>query len=398
VLRRAGAGALALAGAGSALTATGRALAASGGPSTAIASKDRPLTLPLYSDNKAIPSGRSPEKGPLVIYDWSDYLSPSVVSSFEQKYGVKAQVSNFASIDEALNKIESGAVKADVWVPDPDRMLQMVEAKLIQPINHSYVPNLSTVIPAAADPWYDKGARYSTPNYINFYGVAWRKDLIKIDPASMKNPWNVFWTVPSRTPMGMVNADPYTTICMALLRRGFTSLDTITQSDINEAVHDLQKLKGLKLQYTAFQPIATGVEKMAYAYNGDMVQVPHFLPKSTPLTDVGFYYPPNGHGIILNDMWTIPRTAAHPVLAHLFINHFLELQSAIENFRDVGYQTMLKELTLDKLVAAKIGPAESIKQAFATPTFQANGIPCPLPTTQMLTWFETAFTTLSTGG
>jgi spermidine/putrescine transport system substrate-binding protein len=398
VLRRAGVGAMALSGLGSAaLTATGRALAASSNPAQAVASKTRPLTLPTYSDNKAIASGRSPEKGPLVIYDWADYLSNDVVKSFEERYGVKAEVTTFSSIDEAANKIVSGAIKPDVWVPNADRMLQLVEAKLIQPINHSYIPNLDNVIPAAADPWYDKGARYSSPDYINFYGVAWRNDLIKVNPASLKNPWDVYWTVPATTSMGMVNADPYTTICMELLRSGFTSLDTITQNDINEAVSQLQKLKGLKLQYTAFQPIATGVEKLAFAYNGDMMVVPQFLPKSTPLTDVSFYFPRNGYGIILNDMWVLLKNAANPVLGHLWMNHFLEVQSAISNFQDIGYQTMLKTLTVDKLLAAKVGPKESVNQAFATPEIQANGIPVPLPTTQMLEWFETAFTTLSTG-
>ena len=58
---------------------------------------------------------------------------------------------------------------------------------------------------------------------------------------------------------------------------------------------------------------------------------------------------------------------------------------------------MLKDLTVDTLLAAKVGPKESVSQAFATPEIQANGIPVPLPTTQMLEWFETGFTTLSTG-
>ncbi len=362
-----------------------------------IASRDRPLTLPLYSDNKPIPSGRSPEKGPLIIYDWADYVSNSVIKDFEQKYGVKAQLTTFASIDEAVNKIVSGAIKPDVWVPNGDRMLQLAQAKLIQPINHSYVPNLDTAIPAAADPWYDKGANYSSPNYINFYGIAWRNDLIKVNPAKLSNAWDVFWDVPPTTQIGMINADAFTTICMAMLSLGAKSLDTITQADVNNAVAHLQKIKGLKLQYTAFQPIANGVEKLAFAYNGDMMVVPQFLPKSTPLKDVSFYFPPDGYGVILNDMWVIPKSAQHPVLAHMWLNHFLEEQSAIYNYRDVGYQTMLKELTLPKLLAAKIGPAESVTQAFATPEIQANGIYAPLPTTQQLEWFETGFTTLSTG-
>ena len=112
-----------------------------------------------------------------------------MIKDFEHKYGVKAQLTTFASIDEAVNKIVSGAIKPDVWVPNGDRMLQLAQAKLIQPINHSYVPNLDTAIPAAADPWYDKGANYSSPNYINVYGIAWRNDLIKVNPAKLSNAW-----------------------------------------------------------------------------------------------------------------------------------------------------------------------------------------------------------------
>src|SRR5439155_18950873 len=102
-----------------------------------------------------------------------------------------------------------------------------------------------------------------------------------------------------------------------------------------------------------------------------------------------------GKGVILNDMWVIPKAAKSPVLAHLFMNHFLEMESAIQNFRDVGYQTMLKELTVDKLKVAKVADPYAIQMAFAPPIFQENGIPVPLITPQQLVWFENAFTKLS---
>ncbi|HEX5192687.1 MAG TPA: extracellular solute-binding protein [Solirubrobacteraceae bacterium] len=375
----------------------GSGVHASSDPSIPLASKGRPVTLPIYSDNKPIPSGRSPEKGPLVIYDWSDYLSPAVVKSFEQRYGVSAQVTNFASIDEAINKIASGAVKADVWVPDANRVLQLAQAKLIQPINHSYIPNLDNAIPAAADPFYDRGARYSTPNFINLYGIGWRNDLIKIDPGSLSNPWDVFWQVPSDTPIGLVNADPEDALLMAYLRDGAKNFDSWSHAQIEAATAALQKLKGAKWQYTAFQPLASRIEKLAYCFNGDMVQIPHYLPKGTPLSSVSFYFPPNGHGYIINDMWVIPRHAAHPVLAHLFMNHFLELESAIANFRDEGYQTMLKGLTKEKLKAAKVAPAHAIDMAFATPEMQANGLPAPTFNSSQLQWIEQAFAQLTAG-
>ena len=81
--------------------------------------------------------------------------------------------------------------------------------------------------------------------------------------------------------------------------------------------------------------------------------------------------------MILNDCWMIPKSAKNPVLGHLFMNHFLEMESAISNFRDVGYQTMLSDLTVDKLVAAKVAQPHEIEMAFSPPAFQNNGIPAP---------------------
>lgn len=379
-------------------SSSGASSAGSATPSAAdlpVASKGSPLTLPISSDNRAIASGLSPEKGPLVIYDWADYLSPAVVKSFEERYGVSAQVTNFASIDEAINKLNSGAITADVWVPDASHLSALVAAKLIQPINHSYVPNLDNVIPAAGNPWYDSGARYSTPNFINLFGIQWRNDLIKIDPGSMTNPWDVFWQVPHGTSMGMVNAAAFDALSMAMLHLGAKNFDTVSTAQINGAQAALKQLSGVKWQYTAFQPLASGVEKLSFGFNGDMVQVPHYLPKSVPLSATSFYFPANGYGLILNDMWVIPRVAKHPVLAHLFMNHFLEEQSAIDNFRDEGYQTMLTNLTLDKLKAAKVAPDYAIEMAFATAEQQTNGLPTPVYKPAQLLAIERAFTTLS---
>ena len=357
-----------------------------------IASKQNRITLPLYGT--AIPSGRAPEKGPLIIYDWGYYLSPAVVKSFEQKYGVTAQLTTFASIDEAVNKVATGAITPDVWVPDAEHIYQLVQSKLLQPINHSYIPNLDTVIPAAADPWYDNGARYTSPNFINTFGIGWRNDLVKIDPASMSNPWDVFWDVPKGTPMGMLNSAAYDAIGMSLIRNG-NNLESVSQADITAAAHELSLLKNVKWQYTSFQPLGTGVEKLAYAYNGDFAVIGSYLPKSVPVSAVSYYFPAAGNGVILNDCWVIPKSAKNPVLGHLFMNHFLEMESAIDNFRDVGYQTMLTDLTIDKLNAAKVASPHEVEMAFSPPSFQNNGIPIPTWNSQQLQWIEQAFTQLT---
>lgn len=379
---------------------SGSAGAASGksDPELTIATKNNPVTYPITADNPPIPSGRSPEKGPLNVYVWSDYLSPAVVKSFEERYGVQVNVSHYSSISEAINKIALGKVPADVWVPTVTQLGQAVRAQLIQPLNHSYIPNFSDVIPSAADPWYDKGSHYSTPNYTASYGCAWRKDLIDIKPELLSVPWEVYWKVPQDTPIGMMSGDPSPAIMMALLSLGKASFDRVSKKDILAGARELQKLKGVRMQYTAFQPLGEGIEKLAYCYSGDMTQIGSYLPSDVSLDDVQYFFPKNGFaGIVEDDMWVISKNSKNPVLAHMFLNHRLELESAIANFRDEGYQTMLKDLTIEKLKAAKAAEPHAIEMAYVSPTQQQNAISLPLYNSTQQRWFADIFHKLKAG-
>ena len=137
-----------------------------------------------------------PEKGPLQLYNWIEYINPAVVKAFEKKYGVRVQISTFNTIDEAVAKLDSGAVQFDVFVPELVYLEQLVVGKILQPINLSYIPNLkANVWPALNNPWYDVGARYTVPYTIYTTGIGWRTDKLPgFDPAKMSTPWSALWT------------------------------------------------------------------------------------------------------------------------------------------------------------------------------------------------------------
>lgn len=365
-----------------------------------IATKSNPVKLPLYSDNQPIASGKSPEKGPLILFDWGTYLSPAVVKSFEQKYGVSVQLTTYSSLNEAVKKLTSGAIAADVWVPVVEQLPNYVAAKLIQPINHSYIPNLANLLPSFENPWYDVNSQYTIPNYVWTTGIAWRNDLIKIDPASMSNPWDVFWTASGVSgKLGLQNADPFDALSLALLKNGINDFSAVTHAQVNQALTDLQQLvsKGAKLQYTGFQPLGTGTEVLAQAWNGDVILVPDYLPKTTSVKAISYWFPADGRGAVNSDFWSIPKTSRNPVLAHLWMDHFLEAQNAIDNYRSVGYQQPLKTLSLNALKAAKVADPYILDQIWVTDAAAANGYPNPIPTTQQNLWFESAYASLTSG-
>src|SRR6476469_5716541 len=128
-----------------------------------IASPDHPVTWPIADDNQPIADGMQPEKGPLLLYNYADYIGPQVVKSFEAKYGVDVKVSTFNDTDEAITKIRTGAVPYDIYFPSYDQIARLVTAGLVRPLNHSYLGNLGNVWETFQDPWYDGGAQYSVP-------------------------------------------------------------------------------------------------------------------------------------------------------------------------------------------------------------------------------------------
>src|SRR3954451_22385841 len=152
---------------------------------------DNSITWAITDDNKPIPDSVRPEVGPLRIYNYADYVDPTTVKKFQKKFGAKVQVATYNSSDEAIAKIASGQVTFDLIMGlSGSNMVDLIARKLIKPLNHSYLTNLEkNVWPELADPFYDRGARYTVPYVVWMDGIGWRNDKVKEDVANMDVPW-----------------------------------------------------------------------------------------------------------------------------------------------------------------------------------------------------------------
>lgn len=159
-----------------------------------IATPSNPVTQPLFDDNPAIASGLAPEAGPLRVYNWTDYINPDTVPVAEEALGVDIEVTTYFNEEEAIQKLISGEVSFDVWFPVAQSIPKVVAGKLIQPLNHDYLPNLTNVWPQLQSPFYDLGSLYSVPYVVYQTGIAWRTDHVDdADVLDLANPWDVFW-------------------------------------------------------------------------------------------------------------------------------------------------------------------------------------------------------------
>lgn len=352
-LRRTAASAAALSGAGL-LAACGQE---SSGTSTGIklASPANPETLPLFDDNPPIESGLEPEKGPLKVYNWDQYIWTKVLKDFAKEYKVDYELSTFYNTAEAMNKIRTGQVEFDVFFPTPDLIPKLVAAKLLQPVNRSYLPNLERNIwPELVDPWYDRGSRYSVPYVVYTTGIGWRTDLVDEDIGARDDPFEVFWDPQYSGKVGIYD-DYREAMAMILVKNGI-DVNT-TKSKHIELVRDrlIDMAETVNVR-TTIDGAYVGIPERRFAihqaWSGDLAAAPYYMPDKEygdPEGVLRYWWPSNG--VIGSDTIVIPTNSKNPVLAHHFLNFMLDNKHALKNFSWVLYQPPLKSINPPKLVS-----------------------------------------------
>src|SRR5262249_12428293 len=94
-----------------------------------LARPNNPVTLPKFKD--AIKSGLDHEKGgTFTLFNYQDYVDKKVIQEFGKKYGVKVQLTTFDSMDEAITRLASKAVRPDSTNISSDRVAQAVAGKI----------------------------------------------------------------------------------------------------------------------------------------------------------------------------------------------------------------------------------------------------------------------------
>ncbi len=337
---------------------------------------DHPVTLPLWEEpiSSSAPLERN---ATLQVYNWADYLWPKLFRAFEDaysKYGVKVQLTTFNDIDEGIAKLSSGQVAADVFFPDPSELTKLAISKLVRPLNHDLIPNLAANYwPEFQNPFYDQQWHYSVPYTIYTTGIAWRRDHIPDQEVlGRSNPYEVLWDPKYKGKVGIYD-DRRETIGMALLKNGIDDVNTADPALITKAKDDLIALIKATNPLISINDIYVKMPEdqvwVGSSWSGDVIAAAEFyLPKGTPSSVLGYWYPKGGGGMIGNDLITIPASGKNPRLAHEFLNFMLDKKNSYGNFVNWnGYQTALTSVEPSTLVPSVIPP--SLSRAVVVPEY-----------------------------
>jgi spermidine/putrescine transport system substrate-binding protein len=335
-----------------------------------------PVKWPVFPGNEAIASGQAPEEGAtLQVYNWVAYVNQAVVNSFAKKYKCKVQVTTFNTMDEAMAKLRSGLQFDVLMGATVDVLGQLIEGKLAQPLNHSYIPNITQAWPDFTNPFYDQGWQYTVPYTIYTTGISWRKDLVNENPYAMANPWAMPWQSKYKGRVAILD-DYRESISLGLMKNGIFNLNTTDYRQINLARHSLEELSSLvnvRIDNNDYTEIPTGDTWIHHAWSGDMAAAPSYMPKGVNVDVVGYWFPTDGKGPVANDTNVVLRSATNPVLAHEYLNYFLDLPNVIENISFNGYMQPLTGVTPQVLVKEQILP-KSLLSTVVLPSYFRRGV------------------------
>ena len=352
---------------------------------------NNPVTWPT-AGAKTIPDGQQPESGAtLQVFNWVAYINQACVNSFAKKYKCKVVVTTFNTMDEALSKLNSG-LKFDVFMGvTVDKLGPLIASKLIQPLNHSYLPNIAQAWPDFKNPYYDQGWQYTVPYTIYTTGIAWRKDLADLNPYAMRNPWKEMFFQPKYRGKIAILDDYRESPSLALLMNGIYDLNTTSKSQIDlarQTLQDLDKMVNLHIDNNDYTEVPTGQTYIHHAWSGDMAAAASYMPKGVPVETVGYWSPTDGRGPIANDTNTVLRSATSPVLAHLFLNYLMDEAVVLENISYNGYMQPVTTITPEVLVKQQILPPSLISTAVVPQDFRRGLGELQLPVDADALWHQ----------
>lgn len=320
---------------------------------------DDPATLPTFDDIEPIAGGLSPESGTLKVFNYEEYISPDVLAAFEQEYGVRVEVTTFTSMDEAVAKLSSGRTRFDVFFPTVDVVGKLAAGRLLQPLNKSYLPHLDSVWPSLQDPFYDKGGVYTAPYVLFTTGIGYRIDAVGRAPGDYESGYDVFWDPANRGQVYLLE-DDREVFAMAMLRKGKKDVNTEEADDIDAALADVLELTDTVQIKVGAEAYTVLPEKRAWvhqAWSGDVVNAQYYLPEGESIENIGYWFPAEAGGVIGSDTIAVMNGAERPVLAHAFIDYFLDETNALANYGWLGYQPPQSSIDPDSLVADEYVPA-----------------------------------------
>jgi spermidine/putrescine-binding protein len=297
----------------------------------------------------------------IVLYNWTDYMNPEVLTQFEEETGIKIVEDYFSSNEELIAKLQGGATGYSLIIPSDYAVYVLIQNNLLAKLDQANLPNTNNLSERFKNPEVDPGNQYCVPYEWGTTGIGYRTDLV--DPPTS---WATILAAKPGDPqygrMTMVD-DVRDGFAAALMYLGY-DINTTDEAQVQEARDLLIQAKSGLSGYdsdTFEDLVASGENVLAHGYSGEF----QGARDENPYID---YLIPDEGGVIYMEEICIPVTASpeEKLAAEMFINYLLRGDIGAQLSEYIYYGSPNKAateyLSQDYLANPIINPSEEVMQ------------------------------------
>jgi len=279
------------------------------------------------------------------VYNWSDYIEPSVLEAFTAETGVKVNYEVMDSNEMLETKLLAGRTGYDVVVPSASFLARQIKTGIYQKLDKSRLPNLKNLDPELTkrQEVFDPGNEYAVNYMWGTSGVAYNEGKIKeAMPDAPVDSFAMFW-------------DPK--VASKFQKCGISILDAPSEvvgtvliylgRDANsEKLEDLKAAEKVLMSVRPYirlinsskyiEDLANGEICLALGWSGDTLQARDRADEAGKGQVIKYNIPKEG-AVMFFDDFAIPADASHVKNAHLFIDYMTRADVSAKNSNFLSY-------------------------------------------------------------
>jgi spermidine/putrescine transport system substrate-binding protein len=250
----------------------------------------------------------------LNLFAWSEYVPQTVLDSFTKETGIRVNYESYASNEEMLAKLMSGAASYDLIQPSEYVIEALVKENHLAPLDHAKLPNLKNVGKEYWDQPHDPELKYSVPYMQGTVGIV-------INTEKVKEPVLGFGDLFQDKYKGriVILDDALEIVTWALATQGLGP-DAVTKENLEKVRPVLAQWLPLVKVYDSDSPktpLLNGDVDLGVVWSGEAA----ILIQEEP--DKFAYVLPKEGAHMFIDSVAIPKGAKNVEAAHKFIDYLL---------------------------------------------------------------------------
>ncbi len=281
----------------------------------------------------------------LHVYNWTDYIEPSILTDFTKETGIKVVYDTFDSNEVLETKLLTASTGYDVVVPSNHNIQRYVQAKALAPLDFAQLPNRKNLWPELMQRMepFDPGGQYSVPYMWGTIGIGYNVEAVKKRISNAPtDSWKLVFDpayVSKLQDCGVYFLDASEDMFAVALKAMGKDPNSANPADIAAAAAMMGKVRPYVRKFSSseyLEALANGDVCVAIGYSGDVLQARTRAEEAKKGVEIAYAIPKEGSQVWF-DVLSVPVDAPNPAAAHKFIDYLLRPEVIAKASNYVAY-------------------------------------------------------------